>query len=133
MTTPDYRKQKFLNGGSVRNDYRKQGATFHRAQLAYQSQPTISQLIFTQKPTVCYKLVLKIISHLLPKNVVHLLFLLQFIVFSQPSCFSFSYLLVSLFCFPPPCPPMPKLITKASLAPQQEVTGNLQSYNFTRQ
>lgn len=45
----------------------KQEATFQRALLTCKSQPTISQLIFTQKPVVCYKLIMKISSHLLTK------------------------------------------------------------------
>ena len=84
----------------VTREIEKIEGTFHSAQLAYQSQVTVRQVIFTQKPIVCYQLVMKIISHLLPKMLFTYFF--PYSVFPL-LCFlpAFPYLLISLSFLPP--------------------------------
>ena len=97
--------------------------TFHGTQLAYQSQITVRQVIFTQKPTVCYKLVMKITSHLLQKMFTYFSPYSVFrSVFSQPLLICSSLLLSHIQI---------NLQSQPSTT-QQEVAGNLQGCNFTR-
>ena len=109
---------------------RKQRVTFHGTQLAYQSPITVRQVIFTQKPTVCYKLVMKIISHLLQKMFTYFF---PYSVF--PLLFSPSLSLSAHQPFPFPLLLSSYIQINHQSQPsttQQEVAGNLQGCNFTR-
>lgn len=96
MTTPGFRKQTFLNGGSaVETDHAIMGqgviSCFTKQKTGQRSrgpnwpisqQCTTSQLITMQKPAVCDKLVMKIHFISSAKNALLLLFPLHSILFS---------------------------------------------------
>lgn len=108
-------------GQGVRCSYhalgKKIGGNFAEGPLAHQSPTYHKPAHLQQKSVVCYKLVMKI--HFTPsaKKCFSTYFFPYTLFYFLPAfCFLFFYLFADSSFFPPPCPPTPRLITKASLA-----------------